>query len=91
MVKVTDGLHNQNMTVLSSFLLWFDQLGFMVEHYKPKSGRKVMDCCVQGQGHSKGSVFQLMFALISVLFLNSKACWRVPQREAGDVRCLPPV
>ena len=52
----SDGLHNQNMTVLSSFLFWFDQLGFMVEHYKPKSSRSNGLLCSRSRSQQRFSI-----------------------------------
>ena len=59
----TDGLYNQNMTVLclSSELLTL-KLSLMVECYKPKRPLKILVCYLQGQGHRELSRYQLMTA-----------------------------
>ena len=62
------GLYNHNMPVstisseLMGVLLFFaTELSLLVDHYKPKAALKMCYCCVTGQGHSKGSKFNLMF------------------------------
>ena len=39
----------------NSFNPFATKLGLTVHHHKPEYPLKKVDCCVQGQGHSKGS------------------------------------
>ena len=48
-------------------------LSLMVDHYKSECLEKVLDCYGQGQGHSKGSKFELIFALR--IFSEPKGGW----------------
>ena len=52
----SDGLHNRNMTVSNSFLLWFNQLGLMVEHHKPKSSGSNGLLCSRSRSQQRFSI-----------------------------------
>ena len=41
------------------------KLNVIVDHHKPKCSAKILDCCIQDQGDSKGSRFQLFVQMIS--------------------------
>ena len=58
----SEGLYNQNMTIsaVSSKLLIHLQpnLVLMVQHHKQECSVEKLDYCIQGQGHSSGSICQ---------------------------------
>ena len=61
----SDSLYNQLWLFLYSLIFW-NKNRYMVDWYhkpkcQPKCLEKRLDYCVQGQGHSEGSKFKLMF------------------------------
>ena len=59
-------------SVLSRLCLEFaTEFGLMVDHHKLKHTVKILECCVQsqGQGHGKGSKFQLLCVCSELLNL----------------------
>ena len=55
--------------ILSTGDSFATELSLMVNHGKPKCPVKILDCCLQGQGHSKHLEF-LFFVWISSELLN---------------------
>ena len=56
---------------VNNFRTYFaTKLRLMVDYHTPKGPVEIVYCCVKGQGHSKGSKFQLFVQMISFEQLN---------------------
>ena len=82
----SEGLFNQNMAVSDTspewMIFWFffrPDLVFMINHHTPKYRVKGLICCVQGQGHSKGSKFSVNTVCMTVhviLYSGQESAWQ---------------